>query len=168
MRSLFKIKTGRIVILLILLPLVLVIYFLPFQSKKEKFAFYKEPLVENENDVWRLPIIEPYELITADCCRGWNFQKRDFPSNFSADSINLKKNCILFYGYSNKYGFLDIERKKITMFHDYQQFTDSLTGRGINRNLYSTEVVYKNWRETGQLPWSEEILATQKGDVNGK
>ena len=169
MKSFFKIKTGHAVILSVLvLPLLIAAYFFSSHSKKEKFAFYEESMMRNENDVWRLPIIEPYELITADCCKSWNFQKLDFQGNFTADSVNLKNDCIMFYGYPSEYGFLDIKRKRIAKFNNYRQFADSLNARGISAKLFHTEAVYNNWRETGQLPWAQEILATQKGDSNSK
>jgi hypothetical protein len=169
MKSFFKIKTGHVVILSILvLPLLIAAYFFFSHSNKEEVAFYKEPMVRNENDVWRLPLIEPYELITADCCKAWNFQKSGFQANFTADSVNLENDCIIFYGYPNEYGLLDIKRKRIVRFNNYRQFADALNARGISAKLFYTETVYNNWCATGQLPWAQEILAIQKGDPDSK
>ena len=167
MKSFFKIKTSQVVITAVLvLPLFIAAYFFYSHSKKEKYAFYKEPMLDI--DVWRLPIIEPYEVMTADCCKTWNFQKLNFQGNFTADSVNFDNNCIMYYGYPNEYGFLDVKRKRIIRFDNYRQFADSLNARGIKARLFYTETVYKNWRETGQLPWAKEILVTQKGDLNKK
>ena len=153
-----KLRIGR----LFVLPLS----FLLLQCREDKFSFYKNAM--RAHDVWRLPIIEPYEVITADCCKTWNFQKPDFQGNFTVDSVNFKNGCILFYGYPSEYGFLDVKRKRIAKFNNYRQFADSLNAREIRAKLFCTESVYNNWRETGQLPWAQEILATQKGDSNSK
>jgi hypothetical protein len=129
------------------------------QCTEEKPSFYQGSM--HGHDVWRLPIIEPYEVITADCCREWNFQQPGFAGNFSSDSLNLSRGYISFNDVAHRYGFLDIKRKKIVYFATYQQFTDSLRVRGISKKLYATETVYHNWLKTGQLPWASEILTAQ-------
>jgi hypothetical protein len=130
-----------------------------FQCQEDKVSFYKDPM--QAHDVWRLPIIEPYQLITAYCCEGWNSQSKDFSEKFSADSVNLDGNYILFYSEIENYGLLDIKNKKIHRFDTYQQFTDSVSALEITPKLYDTKAVYTHWRETGQLPWAEEILMAQ-------
>lgn len=145
-----------------LLPLFLVLS----QCNEEKFSFYKDPMqgygdATPGHEAWRLPIIEPYDLITANCCQDWNFQKSDFKGNFSADSVNFASGYILYYGYPSTYGYLDIQRQKIIRIDTYRNFVDSVNAKGITKKLYKTEAVYQCWRKTGQLPWAAEILATQ-------
>ncbi|MCB2409987.1 hypothetical protein [Hymenobacter lucidus] len=133
-----------------------------FQCQEDKFSFYKDPM--QAHDVWRLPLIEPHQLITAYCCEGWNFQEKEFSKSFSADSINLDNNYVLFWSGAENYGLLDIKRKTVSQFGTYQQFADSVKLKGITKKLYCTKTVYANWRETGQLPWAEEILTAQVFD----
>jgi hypothetical protein len=130
------------------------------QCTEEKPSFYQGSM--HGHDVWRLPIIEPYEVITADCCRGWSLQEPGFMGGFSPDSLNLSHGYILFNDSAHRYGFLDIKHKKTVWLSSYQQFSDSLSSKKISKKLYSTETVYYNWLKTDQLPWASEILAAQE------
>jgi hypothetical protein len=122
------------------------------------------------HDVWRLPIIKPHELITADCfngCRGWSYQMGGTsPTNFNPDSINFQNGYISFHGdFGNSYGFLNIKTNKLTHFLNHQQFADSLRKLGVGTQLFHTTSVYDCWRTSGQLPWAAEILATQEYEL---
>ena len=144
--------------------------FLLTQCKEKPLSFYKDSM--HGHDVWRLPIVEPHELITADCftiCRGWNYQ-RDIDSSsvvFNPDSINFEDNHILFHSETfhgeRAYGVLSTVTNELTYLPNRQKFIASTRNKKLNPNLFHTTTVYRNWCETGQLPWAKEILATQKG-----
>jgi hypothetical protein len=60
--------------------------------------FYRYSMLEH--DVWRLPIHEPYQLITAYCCESWNLGRelmKDLKSSMTVDSINYDHNYISLY-----------------------------------------------------------------------
>jgi hypothetical protein len=118
-------------------------------------AFYADRMAAY--DVWRLPLVEPYQLITADCCESWNFQPAGFPG-FTADSVNFANGYILYYGYPGTYGFLDTRRRRLVKVATHRQFADSLHAKGLPTHLYKTQTVYAGWLKTGQLPWAEDIL----------
>jgi hypothetical protein len=144
--------------LLLLTPVVLVIplvLFIGRRTPEEKTSFYKEPM--KASDVWRLPVVEPHELITAYCCQSWNYQQDG--ENFTADSVNYAKGYILSFGYPGTYGLFDTRRRQLVRMATYQQFGDSVRAKGIVLKLYKTETVYTGWLKTGQLPWAAEILA---------
>lgn len=156
---------GKLVAGILMLPVGLALAYLYAQRKPEPFHFYKEPM--HGHDVWRLPIIEPHELITADCfaaCQGWTYQTAGSgPTNFSSDSINYQASRICFHSEaSQSYGFLNIKTNKLTQSLTRDQFADSLQLFGNSSRLFQTTSVYQCWRETGQLPWANEILATQQ------
>ncbi|MDO7846386.1 hypothetical protein Q5H92_08465 [Hymenobacter sp. M29] len=140
----------------LVLPLFLLI---GRRAADEHPSFYQEPM--KAADVWRLPLVEPHELITAYCCEGWNFQPVGFPDPFTADSVNCEKGYILFFGYPGTYGFLDTRQQRVVRLSTHGAFADSLAARSLSAQLYNTETVYRNWVRTGQLPWAAEILATQ-------
>ncbi|MDO7851447.1 hypothetical protein [Hymenobacter convexus] len=156
-------KFAKALVLLLPVVLVLPLYFLvKGRTAEEKPSFYQEPM--KESDVWRLPLVEPHELITAYCCEGWNFQPAGFPDPFTADSVNYVKGYILFFGYPGTYGFLDTRQQRVVRLGMRQDFADSLAARALPARLYKTETVYRNWVRTGQLPWAAEILATQEAE----
>jgi hypothetical protein len=115
-----------------------------------------------ESDVWRLPLVEPYELITAYCCQSWSYQPAGFLENFTADSVNYAKGYILYYGYPGRYGFLNTHQQRVIRVATYRVFVDSVAAKGFPTTLYKTEIVYWDWVKTGQLPWANEILATER------
>ena len=129
------------------------------QCQEKKASFYKDSMLER--DVWRLPIVKPYELITAYCCTGWTFQQLGVSTSFSADSINLYGNYIIFSDSGHMYGAFDIEQRKTLMFSDYKKFIDFTKLKKIPHRIYQVEMVYDCWRNTGQLPWAKEIIHSE-------
>ena len=142
--------------------------------------FYKDRMVDS--DVWRLPIVEPYQLLTADCsaadsCRGWSFQykgnllifspdstkyvqHRGILAVFNPDSINYVGGTILFFEHFNGYRSFDTKNKKAAYYRNEADFNASLVDKGLVRpRLYSTDKTYNFWNKTGQLPWASELLA---------
>lgn len=113
------------VAVILALPVALAFGYLYMRQKEEPFRFYKEPM--RSRDVWRLPIIEPHELITADCfnsCNGWSYQVAGAGlTDFSADSINYQAGLISFHSEAGpSYGFLNIKTNKLTRSLSYTQF----------------------------------------------
>ena len=144
-------------VLLGLLPLSLAIV----QCSEEKFSFYHDPMkgygvATPGNEAWRLPVIEPYDLITANCCKDWTFQD----VGTGVDSVNYAKGYILYYG-TRGYGLFDTRRKQTKEVVTHRQFVESTRAKGIPATLYQTEGLHRAWRKTGQLPWGIEILASQ-------
>ena len=159
---------GKMVAGILALPVVLALTYLFFHQEAKPFAFYKENM--HGHDVWRLPIIKPHELITADCfngCRGWSYQTGGTsPTDFNPDSINFQNGCISFHSESGDgYGFLNIKTNKLTRSLKHQQFADLLRKFGVSPLLFHTTSVYDCWRASGQLPWAAEILATQEYEL---
>ena len=129
----------------------------------EKQNFYKDTM--QGHDVWRLPIVKPYQLITTDClsaegCVGWSFQSREFFENFTVDSLNYHKNHLQIYNpYNDKnYVVIDIASKKVYKFSNRDNYEAFLTDKKINNKLYSVKTIHDSWKETGKLPWNDEIF----------
>jgi hypothetical protein len=134
-------------------------------EEQEKKSFYSYGM--QAHDVWRLPIIEPYQLITASRIRvnTWNFSPHSklgkaFKIGLTVDSLNVDKGIILIYNplNDNNWVALNINEKTTTEFTDRSSFDEFIVENKLSQKLYSTEVVYKAWEKTGQLPWGEEIL----------
>lgn len=149
------------------LKILYLILFLSFTScfnqKKENKDFYFKSM--GGHDIWRLPIIEPYELSTTNCCRTWTFSNSsefgsDFKVNFSVDSVNYTDNSILIYspGSLINWSVLDVKSKSVVNFDNHSDFALYAKSKGFTSKLYSAESVYQSWKETCQLPWGNEIL----------
>ena len=149
------------------LPIALAVGYCFAQRKPEKLHFYFED--DLERDVWRVPIVEPYQLITADDRSGqqagysrWSFQQPGFAGDFNPDSINYQRGFITFHDASQRsYGVCDLAHKNISLCGDYQQFRKFVNTRSLSRELYGTEQVYEGWTQTRLLPWAKEILEEQ-------
>lgn len=128
--------------------------------QEEKLDFYRDPM--HGHDVWRLPIIAPYELITA-VTKGserWNFQHPGFNDTFSPDSLNVSGQYITFHDFAQaSYGYCDLKRRRLVRLRGFEQFADTAKARHFSTRLYHAESTYSCWHDTGQLPWAAEILA---------
>ena len=156
--------SAKILVGLLLLPLGFISMYLYSQRKPEKPKFYFEDNLES--DVWRIPIIEPYQLITADgssqqqagYCR-WNFQEPGFAGSFHPDSLNYQRGFITFHdAQQHSYGVCDLTHKNVSFYGDYKQFRKFTDARSLSKALYNTELVYEGWSQTRLLPWAKEIL----------
>jgi hypothetical protein len=155
---------GKMVAGILALPVVLAFGYLYMQREPKKLRFYFED--DLESDVWRIPIIEPYELITADGSSGqragysrWSFQEPGFTSSFNPDSINYQRGFITFHDVSHhEYGICDVKHKRVSFCGNYAQFREFIGLRKLSKSLYNTELVYEGWSETRLLPWAKEIL----------
>jgi hypothetical protein len=155
---------GKMVAVILALPVALAFGYLYAQRGPDKLRFYFED--DLESDVWRIPVIEPYQLITADGSGGpragysrWSFQEPDFTTSFNPDSINYQRGFITFHDASqHKYGICDMKLKNVSFCGNYEQFRDFAATKKLSKSLYNTELVYEGWSETRLLPWAKEIL----------
>jgi len=154
---------GKILVGLLLLPLALAAGYWYSQREPGKPRFYVDD--DLEADVWQVPIIDPYRLITAQEFSSrevgdsrWSFQYKDL-SRFNPDSLNYEKGLILFHDAEGNYGIVDTGRKTTYQPKDFSQFLQFADSFGVSRKLYEVESVYNCWQQTRQLPWGKEIFA---------
>lgn len=158
------------VAVILALPVALAFGYLYRQRTPEKPRFYFED--DLESDVWRIPVIEPYQLITAygraDDSR-WSFQEPGFTSSFNPDSLNYQRGFITFHDASQrKYGICDVTHKSVNFCRDYEQFKAFATKQQLSKSLYNTELVYEGWSQTRLLPWAKEILEQRWNSTSNK
>lgn len=118
------------------------------------------------HDVARLPLVYPYQLITAYCCEGWNSGPgstlhRDFGFANSVDSVNIQKGFILIHtkDSGSPWIALDIQTKQRTNLEDIQALQLFSNEHGFVPRLISTRIAFEEWLDTGQLPWANQIPA---------
>jgi hypothetical protein len=140
---------GKMVAGILALPVALAFGYLYIQREPKKLRFYFED--DLESDVWRIPIVEPYELITADGSAGqqagysrWNFQEPGFTDYFHPDSINYQRGFITFHDASqHEYGICDVKLKSVSFCGNYEQFREFTATNKLSKSLYNTELVYE-------------------------
>jgi len=155
---------GKLIAGFLALPVLLAFGYLYAQRTPDKPRFYVDD--DLEWDVWRIPIIEPYNLITTDGNSGqrvgesrWHFNAPAFTNSFNPDSINYQQGFVTFYDASqHSYGFCDLAYKNVSFCGDYQEFREFTTNMIFSKELYNTEQVYEGWTQTRLLPWAKEIL----------
>jgi hypothetical protein len=163
--------TGKIIAGILALPIILAVGYFYTQREPHKSRFYVDD--DLESDVWEIPIIEPYRLITADSRRGsqaghsrWDFQGKNMAASFRPDSLSYQKGFITFHTPdAHQYGFYDLKHDKTTFLSSYQQFNDFAKFNGLENTLYNTEDVYSCWQQTRQLPWAKEIFVQNYGST---
>ncbi len=128
--------------------LLLLVLIMPFSCEQEKRDFYRDTM--QAHDVWRLPLIEPYQLITAYCCEGWNCGPgssldRDFGFAHSADSINIENGYILIHteDSGSSWFALDLSTKKKFELEDRQALSAFTAENGFHLTLYATRMVFE-------------------------
>jgi len=133
-------------------------------NEDQEQSFYTDVMATN--DVWRLPLIEPYQLITAYCCEGWNCGPgsaldKDFGFAHSSDSINVENSLILIHTRDSGPAWfaLDLRTKQRIEFEDRRELNAFTTERGFPLSLQYTRTVFERWRSTGQLPWARSVLS---------
>lgn len=123
---------------------------------------------DREADLFRIPLIEPYELInTGFIEESWFF---NVPGNISAPAntnqvaleavwVNSKDSLAGFYnssiyvsgsGMTEAWFLLDIPGEKIETHLSEEAFNKAA---GQKANFKSCSVVFKEFSETGKLPW---------------
>jgi hypothetical protein len=133
-----------------------------FNNNNEK-KFYCDTMAES--DVRRLPIIEPYEFVTADTSTFWNLfwspeSKKNFPSwGYSADSINYEKGFIFIHSSGNvlSLGVVDLKNERVISFKNRDEFYEFSDTNNLSGKLYSVSSIYRSWVITKKLPWENEI-----------
>ncbi len=121
-------------------------------------SFYTENYYES--DVLRLPLIYPYELVSAAGVDGFiadgggKFES-DFKSSGNIDSILVFDSSILMYGNLSMHSERYVIIHKLKDVHflnkmEYRLMHDSLRVKG---DLLLVADVYKQWAETKKLPW---------------
>jgi len=116
------------------------------------------------HDVLRLPLVEPYDLITAYCCQGWNFSGgsrigKDFGLGLAVDSANILPRHIVLWSPDNGGAWFSLNRldKSAREFSQRAELNAYLSEYDTVP-LYSSEAIYRGWKSTGQLPWAKLIL----------
>lgn len=155
----------------VLFIVCMIIYF--FFSEKEK-GFYQ--YTKSESDLWRLPLIEPYELnSTTGEGENWciiNFSKLikkfdDMNISVRVDSISLCNNLIIMYSSNNYYKSKEVECMYLTydvteengnVFVTRNEYDNYLNKRLCNHiKLYDPKILYKNYARDFSLPLEWQI-----------
>jgi len=150
---------NKLLILAWISSLILII-----SCNKKQTNFYTKST--EARDIWRIPIIEPYQLLTSHCCDGWNFSigsefSKDFDIFGEVDSINVCKENILVYMKNNwkgVYSICDVKNKTSTSFETFYDYKNYCIENDISYDLYLTNNIHSGWDKTKQLPWAKEIL----------
>lgn len=131
-------------------------------GNNKKLDFYCDAVRDNE--VWRIPITEPFELITVDSSSFWNlycFRTNNcFDSDYSVDSITYHQKQILFFNESGdmvNFGLVDTETGKVTDFKNRSTFMEFRSMDTAWQNLYSVKDLFRQFYKKRILPWGNEI-----------
>lgn len=114
------------------------------------------------NDVWRLPIAEPVELVKADFYGStWNlatFPNYDPFFGFqTADSINFQKDKILLFSPYRSFVIIDLNSHTDIAFESRKDFNEYVKMTGLSSKLYHINTLYESWRNIKILPWANEL-----------
>lgn len=147
------VRSSKIILLLILFSCATEEKDTNFYTKDSKYQ-----------DVWRFPIVNPYEMVTAVCCSDWHigiFSKlgNDFSIETDVDSLgyNYKENKIAIYENNqnkageteNRYIVLSLNDTTKMEYFNYENFI-LLNG---NVNLYEIEKAYNFYKKNSRPPW---------------
>lgn len=122
-----------------------------------------------EMDVWRIPIIEPIELITADHdLMEWGFSTYPYSElknrSYSVDSVQYQERKILLYSKINGYIVIDLVNNKDEKFDSYSQFYNYTIEKNLSQKLYYVPSLYNSWIRSKKLPWEQELGFNVKCD----
>jgi hypothetical protein len=132
----------------------------------KKPDFYCDTNFKYDTDVWRLPIVEPFELITVDSSTFWSLNWPRTPDKaylefqYNADSITYKDGVIMIvYDYGNVFnrGVIDIKQGKVIEFKSRDEFYKFRSEDSMLHKLYSVKDLFREYLKTRSLPWSTEI-----------
>jgi hypothetical protein len=131
-------------------------------NSKKKLDFYCDTVIDNS--AWRIPIIEPYQLITVDSSTFWNLycpQTAKYPfKDYSVDSIAYSHNQILLFsnqGNLNNFMLLNSANGKIIDFKSRVAFMEFRSTDSVWSNLYAVKDLFRKYLKSRFLPWSSEI-----------
>lgn len=142
------------------------IYIIIGCNSDKKSVFYCDTNFKYETDVWRLPIVEPFELITVDSSTFWSLNWPKTPDkeylrfNYNADSITYKDGMMMIvYDYGNVFnqGIIDIKKREIIEFKSREEFYKFKSEDSLLHKLYSVKDLFREYLKTRSLPWSNEI-----------
>lgn len=116
-----------------------------------------------ESDIWRMPIVYPYQLITAYCCEDWNFSAVNdtivpFRKHFislSPDSLNVEHDYIILHqSFSGPtWNIIHFKTKEEFSFESIQDFEVFKKEHNISDTMYSCKQSYDQWKLEKKLPW---------------
>ena len=127
------------------------------QSQSEKDVFYSQTQVED--DVWRFPIIYPYELMTAYCCVDWTVNPNTELAKLTkpylgVDSCNYIDGYIILHDKLNdEWWVADVEKKESNKFQSKSEAASFLSQKNILFKVYSIKELFEHWHLTKDLPW---------------
>jgi hypothetical protein len=137
-----------------------------FKRTNHTSQFYEYNM--KAHDVWRLPIVYPYELITAFCCSdSWTTGEElseflDYDTG--VDSINVVNEYLILQSNGSQYRWVvaNLNTQQVTKFElsQHNEYLDFLA-KQINMaeiQLLPIENIYNGWKLTGQLPWGNYIV----------
>jgi hypothetical protein len=115
-------------------------------------------------DVWRLPIVEPFELISSDTLKGWTLSwlatyNFDSIGHHSIDSLNFRNGiilCSIDNGWHQK-AVIDIYGKREVIFKTQDEYIKFTESRKLPKELFHITTVFSEWRSTKKLPWASAI-----------
>jgi hypothetical protein len=146
---------------------ILIFFFLFSCSGPSQTDFYRDEMADY--DVWRLPVIKPYQLVTARCCEDWSIGgiKTQDNNYFSSgiDSIGFGNGTIVFFADSSpvkQYGVFNIESEKLEIFYSREVFMEYKKKLKISVKMYRDDDVYREWKQTKKLPWDTTWVGEKK------
>lgn len=115
--------------------------------------------------IWRMPIIEPFELITSDTTDTWNLYSIAGTSEeifqYSADSIGYSNGKIVISSrYSHlRLGVVDIKNNKVIEFSNRESFYEYERKDSFLHKLYKSNDIFNVYKKKGgkSLPWINEV-----------
>jgi hypothetical protein len=125
-----------------------------------------------DGDLWRLPLIEPYEiinLINADpnemgC--DWNLRMKHTKNKYGGTShlnvcrINVESNFIFGYGTAvpNNPFVIDVKNQREFVFENMKEWELFLKERAIDTShLKDVWSLFYNFKDKGILPWGKDV-----------
>lgn len=135
------------------------------ENKKSK-SFYEFSM--KENDVWRLPIVEPYEMYSAYCCSEWFIEGNSplgkrFGIKQRVDSVNYFNHKLIIYDgteYKEKWILLNFENDNTIKFNERLDLKEYLMRDTLEFMFFGTENVFNSWEKTDSLPWKQSLPLT--------
>jgi hypothetical protein len=121
-------------------------------------------------DVWRIPVIRPIELISADFKSStWNlvtYPHVDMPHiSHSVDSINYYSGKILLFSPYERFVIIDLTLHFDTAFSLRSDFVRYTEENRFPSKLYNVSELYASWIDTKNLPWINQINDRIECDV---
>lgn len=131
-------------------------------NKESNFYEYSQKF-----DLYRLPLVKPYELISANKGFNWFFKNNNF--EIEVDSVGISDSFIVIYSssvYKPELGgrfeqWLVINHKtneiSVNTFEEFKEFKNN-----NNLTMYDVNEVYKVFNENLQLPTKWESIIKKR------